>query len=714
MFKKISKKRILSLFLTMLLVFSLVPMMAVTTASAATYQWWDLRDSAAYGQTAEPTLTNADAPYNGSAFGGSSPFTTTITNTDGTTTVVSGTQYWGWSVNNPTDMKQRVRIYVPNNANANSGIMQMVNNSTWLSNNYPALTVSASYNLTASGTLNSQGGLAALCLERGMIILVDGTRSRNDAAQSGDLLGKSPATVADTKAALRFLRANMGTGLIPGNPDLAFVSGTSGGGALSTLLCADGNSSDFYPTLFAEGAAGMTSATTSTISDAYAGTIAYCPITDMPMGDGAYEFTYNGARLTSHFGMPALLGTSTMGWADLMTGSDWEAGQYANYINGLGLKAAAGSATTLNATYTSPADPSTQAGVTGGTYKDAMVALLEKSMDKAINEWSTGANVTGSGSDNPTILVTGNGSNVSSNPNYQSCVVVKDPNGNVIDTTANPLSNYPGGQIPAGSTATIIDFDKYCANIANSSYKTVPAFDNQGTSNQAAMYNENNLVGAPNQAFSHWDEWSWNIDLGQVDGVGLNKTGMTFADFLKTPNGQLMSLQAKTLSPIPYLLPGATLPAIYQVGNNKADVAPYWYVRHGSRDCDTSYANQTTLDYALISNPSVNQSFLNFSFAFGRVHQGNYDTQEAVAWLDSVLKSIPPIVTPVATVEKLNGNQNNLTITVTVENSDGTTTVATSTIKINNNAAGTYSVGGYNVYVDTKGNDQIRACNIVD
>ena len=68
-----------------------------------------------------------------------------------------------------------------------------------------------------------------------------------------------------------------------------------------------------------------------------------------------------------------------------------------------------------------------------------------------------------------------------------------------------------------------------------------------------------------------------------------------------------------------------------------------------------------------------------------------------------------------AFVTKLNGNQNDLTITVTKLYADGSAIVAaTKTIKINNNAAGTYEVGGYKVYVDTKGNDQIRACYIVE
>ena len=69
---------------------------------------------------------------------------------------------------------------------------------------------------------------------------------------------------------------------------------------------------------------------------------------------------------------------------------------------------------------------------------------------------------------------------------------------------------------------------------------------------------------------------------------------------------------------------------------------------------------------------------------------------------------------PSAHVTKLNGNKNDLTITVAETFSDGTVNVVTRTFSIINNAAGEYAVGTYTVYVDTKGNDQIRACYIVE
>ncbi|MCL1906178.1 MAG: hypothetical protein FWG06_04120, partial [Clostridiales bacterium] len=67
-----------------------------------------------------------------------------------------------------------------------------------------------------------------------------------------------------------------------------------------------------------------------------------------------------------------------------------------------------------------------------------------------------------------------------------------------------------------------------------------------------------------------------------------------------------------------------------------------------------------------------------------------------------------------AYVDKLNGNKNELTITVTEFWSDGAEISFTETFSISNNAADTYDVYGYSVYVDTKGNDQIRDCRIVN
>ena len=54
------------------------------------------------------------------------------------------------------------------------------------------------------------------------------------------------------------------------------------------------------------------------------------------------------------------------------------------------------------------------------------------------------------------------------------------------------------------------------------------------------------------------------------------------------------------------------------------------------------------------------------------------------------------------------GNKNELFITVTERFDNGTTNVITAKFMIDNNAEGTYQVGPYKVFVNTKGNTQIR------
>jgi hypothetical protein len=78
------------------------------------------------------------------------------------------------------------------------------------------------------------------------------------------------------------------------------------------------------------------------------------------------------------------------------------------------------------------------------------------------------------------------------------------------------------------------------------------------------------------------------------------------------------------------------------------------------------------------------------------------------------------IAIPYASVKQLTGNTNELTIIVTEFFADGTKHEVPAIITIDNNASGTYTVGpcpqcqrSYRVYVDTKGNDQIRECRIV-
>ncbi|MCR2813048.1 M20/M25/M40 family metallo-hydrolase [Microbacterium sp. zg.Y1090] len=69
---------------------------------------------------------------------------------------------------------------------------------------------------------------------------------------------------------------------------------------------------------------------------------------------------------------------------------------------------------------------------------------------------------------------------------------------------------------------------------------------------------------------------------------------------------------------------------------------------------------------------------------------------------------------PSAVVTKLPGKTNELTITVAETRVDGSDSSVTATFTISNNAAGTYTVGEHRVYVETKGNTQVRKISIVE
>lgn len=92
----------------------------------------------------------------------------------------------------------------------------------------------------------------------------------------------------------------------------------------------------------------------------------------------------------------------------------------------------------------------------------------------------------------------------------------------------------------------------------------------------------------------------------------------------------------------------------------------------------------------------------------------NYASSAAAATGIHTYSEKGKVVTASASVEKQNGNKNLLTIKVTEKyTSLDWETVAEEQFSINNNAAGTYDVGKFNVYVDTKGNTQVRECAIV-
>jgi hypothetical protein len=66
-----------------------------------------------------------------------------------------------------------------------------------------------------------------------------------------------------------------------------------------------------------------------------------------------------------------------------------------------------------------------------------------------------------------------------------------------------------------------------------------------------------------------------------------------------------------------------------------AKAAPHWYIRHGMIDRDTSFAVEVALASAARTDSDVRS--VDFRLPWMTAHSGNYDVQEAYAWLAGVL-----------------------------------------------------------------------------
>jgi hypothetical protein len=167
-----------------------------------------------------------------------------------------------------------------------------------------------------------------------------------------------------------------------------------------------------------------------------------------------------------------------------------------------------------------------------------------------------------------------------------------------------------------------IDYTIYLKFVAGTTaLKIAPAFDPTANTGNAGVAGESSLFGPANAEYSNYAEYAWNHNEVKGDGSGADDTGKDWASYSGGP-GNKLAAQVKMVSPIPYL-------------NSAADSAPYWYVRHGLLDRDTAFAVQVVLYAAMRNDPSIKD--VNFQLAWLKPHSGNYDVQEAYAWVASVL-----------------------------------------------------------------------------
>ena len=114
--------------------------------------------------------------------------------------------------------------------------------------------------------------------DKGLIYIHPGCRGRTHGAPSG---------IVDLKAAIRFLRKNKD--ILPGDTEKIFTFGMSGGGAQSAVLGASGNANIF------NGYFKKIGAVLNERDDVY-GSMCWCPITGLDIGDEGYEWNLGCSR----------------------------------------------------------------------------------------------------------------------------------------------------------------------------------------------------------------------------------------------------------------------------------------------------------------------------------------------------------------------------------------------------------------------------------
>lgn len=224
----------------------------------------------------------------------------------------------------------------------------------------------AGYSAQAAPTSYSSSGLSDY-LDAGLVYVYPGCRGRNNGTNSDgtSFAGGAPWGVTDLKAAVRCLRYNASS--IPGAGKLVFTFGHSGGGAQSSLMGATGDSSLYAPYLSSIGAV-FTDDSGAAISDAVSGSMCWCPITSLDIGNEAYEWM---------MGQYATSGTRADGtWTKLF--SNDLAKKFADYVNDLGLVGNDGSTLSLQ--------EGGEGLYTSGSYYEEVVDAIQTSLNNFLSD----------------------------------------------------------------------------------------------------------------------------------------------------------------------------------------------------------------------------------------------------------------------------------------------------------------------------------------
>ena len=448
--------------------------------------------------------------------------------------------------------------------------------------------------------------------DQGFIYVHAGCRGRDDGA---------PAGVTDLKAAIRYIRYN--SGVIAGDTESIFTFGMSGGGAQSAIVGATGDSDLYNDYLAAIGAV-------EGVSDAVAGSMCWCPITNLDTADASYEW---------------MMGSTRSGLSDdEQQISDKLAEAYAAYVNSAGLTDENGNALTLT--------ESSSGIYQSGSYYDYIKTVIETSLNNFLSDTAFPYDASSSGSKGGF----GGGK----------------PSGEKPD---GEMSGLPSGEKPDGdSSKSIEDVDNITRNSTSSglslsgTYETVQDYIDalnadgewvtyDSSTNKATITSVEAFVKALKTASKNLGAFDQldggqgeNTLFGYADGSGahfdstlaaiLKELGSDYAsayetDLAKTDSlGKTAEERLNMYTPLYYLLKS-------EEGYGTSTVAKYWRIRTGINQGDTALTTEVNLALALESYDGVKD--VDFETVWGQGHTeaertGN-STENFIEWVNECMKA---------------------------------------------------------------------------
>ena len=471
---------------------------------------------------------------------------------------------------------------------------------------YSSCTAPTSYN---SGDVNDY-------TNAGFIYLNAGCRGRDN--------GEAPDGVTDLKSAVTFYRFN--GDVLPGDSEKIFTFGHSGGGAQSAIMGASGNSELYNAYLESIGAA-MVDKQGDTISNAIAGAMCWCPITNLDTADEAYEWNMGQYARDD--------GTFAGELSNDLTK------EYATYINELNLKDPNGNTLTL--------EESDSGVYTSGSYYDYMVSITEESLNNFLNDTTFPYTPSGSsemggmasgespsgdvGGKMPSGEIPGDGGSQPANDMQNSASDSTES----YETAKDYIDSLNGNDTwieydESTNTAKITSLEAFVIHCKNPS-KSVPAFDDLERS-QA----ENGLFGLDKNSSAHFDSILSKL---LTDNKEKYSSYSDYSDYSTEYNNDLaqkdsqnntIETRVNMYNPMYYL-------SDYYDGAGSCDVASYWRINTGIEQGDTSQCVDVNLYLGVLNK--VGSDNVEFSTVWGQGHtqaeRTGDSTSNFINWVNNCL-----------------------------------------------------------------------------